>query len=345
MADQFIDLRSDTVTKPSQGMRQVMASADVGDDVFGEDPTVNRLQEKAAGLLGKEAALYVPSGTMGNQVCIKVHTRPGDEVIAESGSHVFNYETGGAAFLSSVQVHTVEGLHGRLSVEQIRRAVRPPIYYMPRSSLICVENTHNRAGGTVYPLSLLKEISEFARAMKIGVHLDGARLWNASVAAGVSPAAYAACADSVSVCLSKGLGAPVGSVIAGTRGFIEDALHFRKIFGGGMRQAGILAAAGIYALDHNIDRLQEDHAKAAYLAGELASIHGLDLETETVQTNIIIFSVERSGKTPTEILTKLRERGVLLTPGNYMGLRAVTHLDVSMDQVRRAAVIIREVMR
>jgi len=345
MADQAIDLRSDTVTKPSQAMRQVMAAADVGDDVFGEDPTVNRLQEKVAGLLGKEAALYVPSGTMGNQVCIKVHTEPGDEVIAESGSHVFNYETGGAAFLSSVQVHTIEGRLGRLSVQDIRRAVRPPIYYMPRSSLICVENTHNRAGGTVYPLSLLKEISAFAHEAKISVHLDGARLWNASVAAGVSPAAYAACADSVSVCLSKGLGAPVGSVIAGTRGFIEEARHYRKIFGGGMRQAGVLAAAGIYALDHNIERLQEDHAKAAFLAGELASVPGLEIDPESVQTNIIVFTVEKSGKSPEEILMKLRERGVLLTPGNYLVLRAVTHMDVSMDQVKRAAVVVREVMQ
>jgi threonine aldolase len=345
MAEQVIDLRSDTVTKPSREMRQVMASAEVGDDVFGEDPTVNRLQEKVAELLGKEAALFVPSGTMGNQICIKVHTQPGDELIAESGSHVFNYETGGAAFLSAVQVHTIEGRHGRLSVEQIRRAVRPSIYYMPRSSLICVENTHNRAGGTVYPLSMLKEISQYAREMKIAVHLDGARLWNASVAAGVSPAEYAACADSVSVCLSKGLGAPAGSVIAGTIGFIEEARHYRKIFGGGMRQAGILAAAGIYALDHNILRLQEDHAKATYLAGELASIQGLDLDIETVQTNIIIFSIEKSGKTPEDLLTKLQERGVLLTPGGYMVLRAVTHLDVSMDRVRRAAAIIREILR
>lgn len=345
MADSIIDLRSDTVTKPSQEMRRVMAAADVGDDVFGEDPTVNRLQEKVAELLGKEAALYVPSGTMGNEVCIKVHTQPGDEVIAESGSHVFNYETGGAAFLSSVQVHTIEGLHGRLSVEQIRRAVRPSIYYMPRSSLICLENTHNRAGGTVYPLSILKEISEYARAAKIAVHLDGARLWNASVAAGVPPAEYAACADSVSVCLSKGLGAPVGSVITGTRSFIEEARHFRKIFGGGMRQAGILAAAGIYALDHNIGRLQEDHEKAAYLAGELASIPGLEIDLEAVQTNIIMFSIEKSGKSMAEFLSRLQERGVLLTPGGYAVLRAVTHLDVSMDQVKRAAVIMKEILR
>jgi threonine aldolase len=266
-------------------------------------------------------------------------------VIAESGSHVFNYETGGAALLSSVQIHTIEGLHGRLTVEQIRRAVRPPIYYMPRSSLICLENTHNRAGGTIYPISLLKEISAFALAMRIRLHLDGARLWNASVASGVSPAEYASCVDSVSVCLSKGLGAPVGSVIAGSRGFIEEARHYRKIFGGGMRQAGILAAAGLYALDHNIDRLREDHAKAAYLAGELASIAGLDLDRETVQTNIIMFSIEKSGKSTAEFLANLQEQGVLLTPGGYAVLRAVTHLDVSMDQVKRAAAVIREVMR
>ena len=342
MSDHFIDLRSDTVTKPSPGMREAMAHAVVGDDVFGEDPTVNRLQEHVAGLLGKEAALYVPSGTMGNQTCIKVHTQPGDEVICEKGAHVFNYETGGIAFLSGAQVHAVEGERGAFGVKEIERAVRPDLYYMPKTRLICLENTHNRAGGTIYPIDLIREISAFARKGNIRLHLDGARLWNASAATGITVREYASHFDSVSVCLSKGLGAPVGSVIAGSAAFISQARHFRKIFGGGMRQAGILAAAGLYALEHNMGRLAEDHEKAAYLARELAHVKGFDIDLGSVQTNIIIIGAEKSGKKPEEILGALRSRGVLLTMGNYMGLRAVTHLDVPMDEVKAAAKIIRE---
>jgi threonine aldolase len=340
----MIDLRSDTVTRPSLKMREAMAAAEVGDDVFGEDPTVNRLQEEVATLLGKEAALFVPSGTMGNQLCVKTHTQPGDEVIAERGCHVFNYETAGPAFLSSVQIHTVEGHHGQMEVDAIRRAVRPPIYYMPRTRLVCLENTHNRAGGTIYPLSKMKEIAAYAKEVGLKVHLDGARLWNACAATGVTPREYASCADSVSVCLSKGLGAPVGSVIAGNGAFVDDARHYRKIFGGGMRQAGILAAAGLYALEHNIDRLREDHAKAAYLAGELATVPGMEIDLSSVQTNIVIISVEHADKSPEEIQSLLRARGVLLSLGNYLGLRAVTHLDVSMEEVKKAAETVRAVM-
>ncbi|HUI09789.1 MAG TPA: low-specificity L-threonine aldolase [Bacteroidota bacterium] len=340
----YIDLRSDTVTKPSAAMREAMAHADVGDDVFGEDPTVNRLQERVAALLGKEAALYVASGSMGNQTCIKVHTQPGDEVVCEKGAHVFNYETGGIAFLSGAQVHAIEGHHGAFTVDQIKRAVRPNVYYMPKTRLICLENTHNRAGGTIYPLDLIREISTYARSQNIRLHLDGARLWNACAATGTAPAEYASHFDSVSVCLSKGLGAPVGSVIAGSRAFIDEARHVRKIFGGGMRQAGVLAAAGLFALEHNVARLGEDHEKAAYLARELALVKGFDIDLESVQTNIIIISAERSGRMPEEILSALRAKGVLLTLGNYMGIRAVTHLDVSMEEVKRAARIIRETM-
>lgn len=337
MAERLIDLRSDTVTKPSPAMREAMAKAEVGDDVFGEDPTVNQLQERVAALLGKEAALFVASGTMGNQVCLKVHTQPGDEVIAEQGSHMFNYETGGAAFLSSVQLHTVPGTHGAMTVGAIERAVRPAIYYMPRTRLICLENTHNRAGGTIYPITLIHEISTFAREHQIALHLDGARLWNASVATGIAPRDYASLFDSVSVCLSKGLGAPVGSVIVGSKEFIEEARHVRKILGGGMRQAGILAAAGLYALEHNIGRLREDHEKAAYLAAELSTIPGVEIDRESVQTNIIIMSVEKTGKQPAELLERLKKKGVLFSHGNFMGLRAVTHMDVSMEEVREAA--------
>jgi threonine aldolase len=322
-----------------------MAEAEVGDDVFGEDPTVIALQEKVARLLAKEAALFVPSGTMANQICIKVHTEAGDEIIVENGGHVFNYETAGAAFLSNVQVHTIDGHYGQMTVDQIKRAVRPALYYMPTTRLICLENTHNRAGGTIYPLPQMKEIGDFARNAGIRVHLDGARLWNASVASGIAPRDYAAVVDSVSVCLSKGLGAPVGSVIAGTREFIQEARHYRKIFGGGMRQAGILAAAGIYALDHNVNRLSEDHTNARMLADALLTIKGLSIDSGSVQTNIIIIGVENSGRLPEEIQGELQKRGVLVSQGNYMGLRAVTHLDVTMDQVKSAAEIIRQIMR
>jgi threonine aldolase len=337
-----IDLRSDTVTKPSAAMREAMAKAEVGDDVFGEDPTVNLLQQKVADLLGKEAALYVPSGTMANQICIKVHTQPGDEVIMEKGCHLFNYETGALAFLSNIQPHLIEGVRGVMLVEEIKKAIRPAVYYMPRTALVAVENTHNRAGGTIYPIETIREIHALARAEKMGFHLDGARLWNACVETGISPKEYAGYFDSVSVCLSKGLGAPVGSVIAGSREFIEKARKYRKIFGGGMRQAGVLAAAGIYALDHNRDRLKEDHAKMKYFAQELAGIPSLTIDMQAVQTNIVLIGVERTGKKPEEVLAMLKARGVLLTMGNWMSVRAVTHLDVSMDDVKKAAAVFHE---
>ncbi len=342
MTTSFIDLRSDTVTRPSPAMREAMMKAEVGDDVFGEDPTVNQLQQKVAEILGKEAALYVPSGTQANQICIKVHTQPGDEVIMEKGCHLFNYETGALALLSGIQPHVVEGVRGVLQVADIKKALRPKLYYMPRSALVAIENTHNRAGGTIYPLDTIKEIHDLTRTEKMGLHLDGARLWNACVETGIAPKEYASYFDSVSVCLSKGLGAPVGSVIAGSKEFVERARKFRKIFGGGMRQAGILAAAGIYALDHNRERLKEDHAKMKYLAAEVAKIPSLGVDMEAVQTNIILIGIEKTGKTPEEVLALMKARGVLLTLGNWMSVRAVTHLDVSMDQVKRAVSVFHE---
>lgn len=342
MTATFIDLRSDTVTKPSPAMRDAMLRAEVGDDVFGEDLTVNLLQQKVADLLGKEAALYVPSGTQANQICVKVHTQPGDEVIMEKGCHLFNYETGALAFLSSIQPHTIEAKHGIMTVEHIKKAIRPKAYYMPRSALVTIENTHNRAGGTIYPMSIIKEIHELTRNEKMGYHLDGARLWNACVETTISPKEYASYFDSVSVCLSKGLGAPVGSVIASSKEFIEKARKVRKIFGGGMRQAGILAAAGIYALDNNRERLKDDHAKMKVLAGELSTIPSLTIDMEAVQTNIVIIGVEKTGKQPDEVLAMLKAKGILLTMGNWMSVRAVTHLDVSMDDVNRAVNVFRE---
>lgn len=342
MTNTYIDLRSDTVTKPSPAMREAMMKAAVGDDVFGEDPSVNLLQEKTAALLGKDAALFVPSGTMANQICIKVHTQPGDEVIMEKGCHLFNYETGALAFLSGIQPHLVEGTRGVMSVDAVKKTIRPPLYYMPRTSLIAVENTHNRAGGTIYPMETIREIRDLARNERIGFHLDGARLWNACAETGIPPKEYASCFDSVSVCLSKGLGAPVGSVIAGSKEFVEKARKYRKIFGGGMRQAGVIAAAGVYALDNNRERLKEDHAKMRFLAEELSRISSLSIDREAVQTNIVIIGVEKTGKEPEEVLALLKSKGVLLTMGNWMSVRAVTHLDVSMAEVQKAAEIFRE---
>lgn len=339
-----IDLRSDTVTKPSPAMRKAMAEAEVGDDVFGEDPTVNRLQEKIALLLGKEAALFVPSGVMANQLAIKVQTQPGDEVIVESGSHIFNYETAAPSVISHVQIATVPGRRGILRVDDLVPAIRSSAYYMPRTSLICLENTHNKAGGTIYPLEEIRNISRFAKERRMALHLDGARLWNASVATGIPPNEYAAHADTVSVCFSKGLGAPVGSALAGTKEMIEMARKYRKILGGGMRQAGILAAGALYALEHNIERLREDHEKARMFAREVSSIPGFEVDMEAVQTNIVIMEVAKTGKTPAQLLETLRTKGVLLTEMSHTALRAVMHMDVTMNEVNEAATIMKSVL-
>lgn len=338
-SEKYIDLRSDTVTRPSKAMREAMANAEVGDDVFGEDPTVMKLQEKVASLLGKEKALYVPSGVMSNQLAIKSHTEPGDEIICEQDAHIFNYETAAPSLISSVQVKTIPGVKGVIRAEQLTTALRPKVYYMPRSRLICLENTHNRAGGTIYPLDEIKKISEFARANGLMMHLDGARLWNAWVASGIHPREYAQYFDSVSVCFSKGLGAPIGSAITGTSDFIERVHKWRKVYGGGMRQAGIIAAGALYALEHNVERLKEDHEKALYFAKTISSSKKVFIDLETVQTNIILVNVERSGKRPEEIITALKSKGLLVSLGTYTSIRAVMHLDVSMDEVKHAAEI------
>jgi len=337
---EIIDLRSDTVTKPSQEMRDAMLTAEVGDDVYGEDPTVNLLQERVADILGKEAALFVPSGVMANQIALKVHTQPGDEVIVESESHVFNYETAGAAFLSNVQLCTVKGNRGILNAEQVAQAIRSNIYYNPKTSLVCLENTHNKAGGTIYPLEEIQKIHDLARNRKLALHLDGARLWNASVATGIAPKEYAQYFDTVSVCFSKGLGAPVGSALTGTRERIEMARKYRKIFGGGMRQVGILAAGALFALDHNVKRLKEDHDKAKLLAKELSKLPAIHLDLNSVQTNIIIFNINGRSESAEELINKLKANGILISEMGISTLRAVTHLDVSMEQIKRAAATI-----
>jgi threonine aldolase len=338
-----IDLRSDTVTRPSAGMLEAMMRAPVGDDVYGEDPTVNALQERVSSLFGKEAGLFMASGTMSNQVAIKSHTEPGDEVIAEEDAHIFVYETAAPALLSGVQMKTIPGVRGMLTPEQVLEAIRPATYYMPKTKLLCLENTHGRSAGAVLPIEGIKALSACARANDIRFHLDGARIWNAAVASGRTFAEYGALFDTLSVCFSKGLGTPVGSMLLGERAFIERARHFRKIFGGGMRQAGILAAAAAYALDHNVARLADDHVNARWLAESLVGVKGLQMDMASIQTNMVIMDVAQSGRSQDAILAALASRGVLLTPERRTSIRAVTHLDITRADVERASAAIREV--
>ena len=339
----MIDLRSDTVTKPSAAMREAMATAEVGDDVFGEDPTVNRLQEAAAQLLGKDAALFVPSGTMANQLSVRLHTRPGDEIIVEAGAHVVRYESGAAAGLSGVQTCWLQGIRGVLQPEQIEVSIRPPDYHNPPTTLICLENTHNRGGGTIYPLDRIGAIRKVAGARGIAMHLDGARLFNAVVATGIPAAEYARHFETVSFCLSKGLGAPVGSLICADKERIVKLRRLRKMFGGGMRQAGILAAAGLYALEHNVARLAEDHAHAKKLAAALAGIPGVQINPAHVETNIVVFDISETRRTADEVLAALKAEGLLLVPFSATTLRAVTHLDVSSEQIGQTCAILKKV--
>lgn len=333
----YIDLRSDTVTKPTPAMREAMMKAEVGDDVFGEDPTVNKLQERCAEISGKEKALYVPSGCMANQLAVKSHTQQGDEVICESECHIFNYETAAPAVISNVQMMTVKGENGVMQLEEIKKFVRTKEYYFPRTRLICLENTHNRAGGVIQPVEVIKEISGFARSSDIRMHMDGARIYNASVETGISVKEYASYFDSISFCFSKGLGAPVGSILCGSSEFIAIAHKWRKIIGGGMRQAGILAAAALYALDNNVKRLKEDHYKAKYFAKEISGIKEVSTNLDFVHTNIVIFSNSKYSKQ--ELISKLKEKGVLISAGSFENLRAVFHLDVTMEEVENSVKI------
>lgn len=340
--NKIIDLRSDTVTRPSQGMRKAMYDAEVGDDVFKEDPTLNKLQEMIAELLGKESALFVPSGVMGNQICLNVHTNPGDEVICEADAHIFQYESGSPAVLSGIQLYPIKADRGILNPELVEPLIRPTsAYYMPRTKIIEVENTHNRAGGTIYKLEEIENLQTLARKHNLKFHLDGARLWNASVATGIKVSEYAKYFDSVSVCLSKGLGTPVGSVIAGTSEFINEAFRVRKAFGGGMRQAGVLAAAGIYAIQNNIERLAEDHEKAKMLANYLVKTGKFELINKEVETNIIIFKPLQ--KSVEDSLSICKENGLLFSVGQIGTLRAVTHMDVSFEDINKVCEIIEKV--
>lgn len=342
MAQTFIDLRSDTATKPTPAMRAAMAAAEVGDDVFGEDPTINKLQERVAAYLGKEAALFVPSGTMSNQIGIKAHTQPGDELLCESTNHIYVWEAGGPAALSGVTCRTVEGDYGILDVTQLEDKIRPVNDHYVRTRLVCLENTHNRGGGRVYPVEKVQAISEWARANGLLMHLDGARLWNAVVASGISGTVWGSLFDSVSVCFSKGLGAPVGSALAGTKEFIAKSKRIRKLFGGGTRQGGIIAAAALYAMENNIERLAEDHANAQILAEAIADTPGLRLDPPQVETNLVWFEADRDLGTAKEITARLQEKGILVSTTGPQIMRVCTHLDVSKAQCIQAAEVIRK---
>lgn len=337
-----IDLRSDTVTRPSQGMREAIYTAEVGDDVYGEDHLINELQGRIAQMLGKEAALFVPSGTMSNQLAIRSQTQPGDEVVCEYNSHIFNYEGGGPALLSNVQLHPLLADHGILTAEQIKGAIRPSDHHYAQTRLIALENTHNRAGGVVYPLPVIEAVSQLARSENFLMHLDGARLMNAVIASGLDPTAYTDHFDTVSICLSKGLGAPVGSVLAGDSETIDRAHRFRKVFGGGMRQIGLLAAAGLYALENNIERLAEDHHRAKVLARTCDDLGFLEHDIAWTQTNIVLLQFPEGNTAEMEI--KFRSAGLLVSVVNDHRIRLVTHLDFNEDQLSRAVEILKQVL-
>jgi threonine aldolase len=337
-----IDLRSDTVTRPTPAMRAAMAAAEVGDDVYSDDPTVNRLQERFAALVGKEAALFVTSGTQGNQVAIRVHTRPGDEVLADRDSHIIHYEAGGPAALAGVSTCPLDGVRGVFTADQVRAAVRPDNVHYPVSRLVVVENTHNRGGGSIWPLRQAAAVCLTARECGLRTHLDGARLFNAVVATGVPAAEWARHFDSLSVCFSKGLGAPVGSIVAGDRDFIRAAARIRKLFGGQLRQVGILAAAAEHALDHHVQRLAEDHFNAKLLIERLAGCDEIEVEGG-LETNMVFFRLRNGGAaSPEALMAACRRRGVLFGHTGGGRFRAVTHLDVGADDCRRAAAVIAE---
>ena len=334
-----VDLRSDTFTKPTPAMRAAMAAAEVGDDVWGEDPTARVLEERAADILGKDAALFVPSGTMANQIALLVHCRPGDEVIVGRGAHTRLYESGAGAAWAGVQFAEVGGADGTFTGDDVEAAALPADRNLPRTRLIAVENTHNRGGGRVWPRAQLDAVAARARARGLALHLDGARIWNAAVASGIPERELAAPFDTVSACFSKGLGAPVGSVIAGGRDDVERARRFRKMLGGGMRQVGVLCAAALYALEHHRGRLAEDHANARRLADGLAGVAGVTVDPARVETNIVIFEV--TGIPSAELARRTEASGVRLHAIAPTRLRAVTHLDVDAAGIDRAIAAVR----
>lgn len=329
----MIDYRSDTVTQPTPGMREAMQNCQVGDDVFGEDPSVNELENKVATLFGMEAAIFCPSGTMTNQIAIKAHTQPGDEVICEENSHIYQYEGGGIAFNAGCSVKLLQGDRGRINATQVREAIQPDDVHRPISSLVSLENTSNRGGGSCYDFNDIIEIRNVCNQKGLALHLDGARIWNAMVAKKETPLQYGETFDSISVCLSKSLGCPVGSVLTGKKEFIKKARRIRKVFGGGMRQAGFIAAAGIYALDHHIDRLQIDHAHALLLAEALAE-KSFVKTILPVETNIVIFELNEGLSAPA-LVASLKEQGVLAYAITSQRVRLVTHLDINATMIEQ----------
>lgn len=340
----MIDLRSDTVTKPTPAMRQAMAEAEVGDDVFAGDPTINRLQERVALLLGKEAALYVPSGSMANQASLRAHTQPGDEIIAHLDSHIYHYEGGAPAALSGCSLKLLAGARGQFTADDVRAALRPPDSHFPQSRLVVVENTHNRGGGSVWSIDEIAKIRAVADEHGLGMHLDGARLLNACAARACKPTEYTQYFDTVSICFSKGLGAPVGSAVAATKAMIARVHRYRKMFGGGMRQGGIIAAGALYALDHHVDRLVDDHANARRLAEAVADFDGVSIDVSTVETNIVYFDVDSTTGTAKALCDKLYAAGVWMLPIGPRRVRAVTHLDVSASDMDRAIAVLGSVL-
>ncbi len=338
-----IDLRSDTVTKPTEAMRRAMTEAEVGDDVYGEDPTVNRLEKRAAEIFEKESALFVPTGTMGNQIAVRLHTQHGQEVICERRAHIVDWEMAMVSAFSGCQLRQVEGERGVLRWERIAAAIAAPIYYRAQTGLIALENTHNMAGGTVTPVSVLEEVWAGAKDRGLPLHLDGARVFNAATALGLPVAALTRGFATVMFCLSKGLGAPVGSMLLGSRELMARGRSIRKMLGGGMRQAGVLAAAGLIALEEMPARLHEDHTNARWMAEQIAAMGGCQLDLQTVQTNIVIFRPER--KTAAEIVAGLKAKGVLCGTASADEVRFVTHCDVDRAQCERAVAGLREILK
>ena len=338
----MIDLRSDTVTRPTAAMRQAMANCDVGDDVIDKDPTIEKLEAKVAELLGKERALFVPSGTMSNQIAIRLHCRPGDELLCEAGCHIYNYEQAAFAQLSGVAARPLPGEHGILEVDQF--TVRPDDEHFAPTRLVTLENTHNRSGGRIQPYENVQQICDWASHHGLARHLDGARLMNAVVATEIPARDWARHFDTVSMCFSKGLGAPVGSALAGSDAMIRSARRHRKALGGGMRQAGIIAAGALHALEQHVDRLVEDHAKAAQLADAVRTAPSLELATPSVDTNIVLFHVSAStGRTADDIVAYLASHDIHVFSVGPQSVRAVTHLDVSMEQIRVACDVVSEI--
>jgi threonine aldolase len=343
-SDSVIDLRSDTVTKPSAAMMQAILHAELGDDVIDIDPTIQQLQKLTAEMLGKEAALFMPSGSMTNQIAIRIHCQPGDEFLCESDCHIYNYEQAAFAQLSGLVARCVPGKFGVLHLDQLKHLIRPEADHLVRTRLVCLENTHNRGGGKVWPFEQMKDICKWAHSEGLRTHLDGARLFNAVVASGIEARKWSSLFDSVSVCFSKGLGAPVGSALAGTADFIQKARRARKLFGGGMRQAGIIAAGALFALENNCARLVEDHENAQLLAQTIRTCEGLSLEPDEIDSNIVIFRIDPKLSSAIYMTAQLKDHGVLSMPFGPQLVRLVTHLDVSRDQTVQACDIIRRVV-